>query len=71
MVSSPCLWQHPILSEHLFFFVSVHSPNVVDECVIEIEEGRHPIVDQLQSDGTQYVPNDTKLSVRTSIFVCG
>ena len=45
-----------------------HSPNIVDECIIEIEEGRHPIVDQLLSDGTQYVPNDTKLSVRAFIF---
>ena len=31
--------------------------------MIEIEDGRHPVIDQLLGEGEQYVPNDTLMSV--------
>ena len=42
----------------------IPSPTMVEERVIKIEGGRHPIIDHLLGDGQQYVPNDTDLSVR-------
>ena len=39
------------------------SPEVVEEQVIEICNGRHPIIDLLLGEGEQYVPNDTTMSV--------
>lgn len=41
------------------------SPEVVEESVIEVEDGRHPVVDLLLGEGEQYVPNDTNMSVST------
>ena len=43
----------------------LHSPTIVEEPVVEIEAGRHPIIHSLLGEGEQYVPNDTKLSVCT------
>lgn len=37
---------------------------MVEEPVVQIEAGRHPIIDLLLGEGEQYVPNDTNLSVR-------
>jgi DNA mismatch repair ATPase MutS len=41
-----------------------------DTVTIDIEDGRHPVIDALKGEGEQYVPNSTRLSVsrtRTSI----
>ena len=38
-------------------------PQVVDEPVLEIVAGRHPVLDILEPDGT-FVPNDTKLGMK-------
>ena len=38
------------------------SPEMVEEQVVEIEGGRHPVIDQLL-EGGQFVANDTNLSV--------
>jgi hypothetical protein len=35
---------------------------MVEEMVVEIEEGRHPVIDLLM-EGEQFVANDTNLSV--------
>ena len=40
-----------------------YSPEMVEDQVIEIEDGRHPVIDQLLGEGEQYVPNDTSMSV--------
>ncbi len=40
------------------------SPTVVEEPTLEIKDGRHPIIDQMMGEGEQYVPNDTRMSVR-------
>ncbi|KAJ8303889.1 hypothetical protein KUTeg_017472, partial [Tegillarca granosa] len=38
-------------------------PEILDtEVIIDIEEGRHPVIDQLLGEHKQFVPNDTKLS---------
>ena len=42
------------------------SPEVVEEQVIEIRDGRHPVIDLLLEEGEQYVPNDTTMSVSTA-----
>ena len=47
----------------LFIFSILCSPEVVEEQVIEIQDGRHPVIDVLLDEGEQYVPNDTALSV--------
>jgi len=39
------------------------SPSVVEETVVCVEEGRHPIIDLLLGEGEQYVPNNTEMSV--------
>ena len=39
------------------------SPEVVEEQVIQIRGGRHPVIDLLLGEGQQYVPNDTSMSV--------
>ena len=36
--------------------------------MVEIEAGRHPVIDLLLTEGEQYVANDTKMSV--SHFHC-
>ena len=43
------------------------SPTVVEEPVVEIESGRHPVIDLLLAEGEQYVANSTKLNVRDCI----
>ena len=35
--------------------------------MIEIRDGRHPVIDVLLGEGEQYVPNDTTMSV-SSVF---
>lgn len=40
-----------------------YSPSVVEETVVCVEEGRHPIIDLLLGEGEQYVPNNTEMSV--------
>ena len=42
--------------------ILVRSPQVVQEQLVEITGGRHPVMDLLL-DGGQFVANDTKLSV--------
>ena len=39
------------------------SPEMVKEELVEIEEGRHPVIELLLKGGGQFVANDTKLSV--------
>ncbi len=43
-------------------YICIYSPEIVEEQVIEITQGRHPIIDLLL-EGGQYVANDTKLLV--------
>ncbi len=46
----------------LFFFLC--RPTIrEDVACIQIEQGRHPVIDSLLGEGEQYVPNDTKLQV--------
>ena len=40
------------------------SPTMVEEAVVEIEGGRHPIIDLLLAEGEQYVANNTSMNVR-------
>lgn len=35
----------------------------MEEQVIEIQDGRHPVIDLLMGEGEQYVPNDTTMTV--------
>lgn len=42
-------------------------PEVVDESVLEIEEGRHPVVERMQVSG-QFVPNSLSLKARAGAF---
>ena len=44
-------------------FSSALSPRVVEDVVVEIEAGRHPVIALLLTEGEQYVANDTKMSV--------
>ena len=37
--------------------------------MVQIEAGRHPIIDLLLGEGEQYVPNDTNLSVRLLMYL--
>ena len=39
------------------------SPEMVEDLVIEVKDGRHPVIDQLLGEGEQYVPNDTSMDV--------
>ena len=47
---------------YVYVCLPLRSPEMVEEGVIEIEEGRHPVIDLLM-EGSQFVANDTKLSV--------
>ncbi|MGB1275066.1 MAG: DNA mismatch repair protein MutS, partial [Nannocystaceae bacterium] len=42
-------------------------PEVVDEPLLEIEEGRHPVVERMQVSG-QFVPNSVSLRARAGAF---
>ena len=42
-------------------------PRVVDEPVIDVRDGRHPVLDQILPPGT-FVPNDTRLSAEEGMF---
>ena len=44
------------------------SPEIVEEQVIEIRGGRHPVIDIQLGEGEQYVPNDTSMSVSYRII---
>ena len=54
---------HIILLSCCFALVS---PTIVEEPVICVEDGRHPVVDLLLTEGRQYVPNSTDMRVRTN-----
>lgn len=43
-------------------------PEVDDSTVLEIDGGRHPVIEQLLPPGT-FVPNDTRLDTRTSQLI--
>ena len=58
----------PLLRDYdnyMYIFTSYYhcSPEIVEEQVIEIRGGRHPVIDLLLGEGEQYVPNDTGMSV--------
>lgn len=53
----------PITKGSLWSCASLRSPEMVEDDVVEIQEGRHPVIDLLM-EGSQFVANDTKLSVR-------
>ena len=38
--------------------------------MIEIRDGRHPVIDVLLGEGEQYVPNDTTMSVSSLQLFC-
>jgi DNA mismatch repair protein MutS len=44
-------------------------PTLADNAVIEIKEGRHPVVERMLADGAQYTPNDVDLSPEQCIVV--
>ena len=41
---------------------------MVEDLVIEIKGGRHPVIDQLLGEGEQYVPNDTLMDVSQQVI---
>jgi DNA mismatch repair protein MutS len=43
-------------------------PEVLDEPVVEIHDGRHPVLDQTMAPGT-FVPNDTRMGTEEGIFL--
>ena len=45
------------------------SPTMVEETVVEIEGGRHPIIDLLLAEGEQYVANNTSMNVRIPNYI--
>ena len=55
-----------LTSVHIYTY-PLDSPTVVEEAVVEIESGRHPVIDLLLIEGEQYVANSTSLNVRVCI----
>ena len=47
------------------------SPTMVEEAVVEIEGGRHPIIDLLLAEGEQYVANNTSMNVYVYLIHLG
>lgn len=44
----------------------LYRPEMAEDAVaIEIEDGRHPVIDALKVKQDQYVPNSTQLNVST------
>lgn len=53
----------------LFFACPEHRPELLeDKSQILITAGKHPVITSLMGDQDQYVPNDTHLQVKTSIY---
>ena len=44
------------------------SPRLVEDTVVEVERGRHPVIDLLLTEGEQYVANNTSMSVSALVF---
>ncbi|MGE0433832.1 MAG: DNA mismatch repair protein MutS [Planctomycetota bacterium] len=48
---------------------SYHRPVMLDEPVLEIVEGRHPVVEAMPGSGEAFVPNDTHLTVEKNALI--
>ncbi|MCY3782096.1 MAG: DNA mismatch repair protein MutS [Chloroflexi bacterium] len=44
-------------------------PRLTDENILEIEAGRHPVVEKLLEGATRYVPNDSRLDLASRIHI--
>ena len=44
-------------------------PRLTDENILEIEGGRHPVVEKLLESATRYVPNDSRLDLTSRIHI--
>ena len=44
-------------------------PKLTDENILEIEAGRHPVVEKLLESSTRYVPNDSRLDLTSRIHI--
>ena len=55
-----------IYASNLFLY----RPEITEDAVaIEIEDGRHPVIDALKAEQEQYVPNSTQLNVSMRMAV--
>ena len=53
--------------EYIFW---LSRPTIRDDVAcIQIEQGRHPVIDSLLGEGEQYVPNDTNLQVSLLVYL--
>jgi DNA mismatch repair protein MutS len=44
-------------------------PTVTDDDVLYIQNGRHPVLEQLMPPGEKYVPNDCRLDMETRVMI--
>ncbi len=44
-------------------------PRLTEDSILEIEAGRHPVVEKLRESSTRYVPNDSRLDLASRVHI--